>query len=171
MLTRCGVGGCHGWGGSSNGVGRKGREKWSPKGRAPPPEISRFFSLSRHSFHSFLPLLLLLSWNFGGVRSAGALKCARMEFSGCRVKPRRPQSRRGFTPQPESPNVHIYLRVPSFNNTTKIPREDPQRGKKRTNFAAGEGKNRATFWAVQGRAVPGRAVPGRAVLGREGHRT
>ena len=31
------------------------------------PEISRFFSLSHHSFHSFLPLLLVLSWNFGGV--------------------------------------------------------------------------------------------------------
>ena len=28
---------------------------------------------------------------------AGTLKCARLEFSGCRVKPRRPRSRRGFT--------------------------------------------------------------------------
>ena len=37
---------------------------------------------------------------------AGALKCARLEFSGCRVKPRRPQRSRGFTQQSESPNVH-----------------------------------------------------------------
>ena len=59
-----------------------------------------------------------------------------------------------------------------------------QRGKKRTNFAAGEGQKRAKFWAVPGRAVPGegrsregrspgrggpgRAVPGRAVPGRAG---
>ena len=30
----------------------------------------------------------------------GALKCARFEFSGCRLKPRRPRSRRGFTRSP-----------------------------------------------------------------------
>ena len=36
---------------------------------------------------------------------------------------------------------------PGTSNTTKIPREDNQRGKKRTNFAAGEGKKRAKFWA------------------------
>ena len=36
---------------------------------------------------------------------------------------------------------------PGASNTTKIPREDPQRGKKRTNFPAGEGKKSAKFWA------------------------
>ena len=66
-----------------------------------------------------------------------------------------------------------HLRVPAIKkNTTKIQREDTQRGKKRTNFAVGEGKNeilggpgegRSRGRAVQGRAVPGRAVPGRAV--------
>ena len=60
-----------------------------------------------------------------------------------------------------------HLRVPVFKNTTKIQREDIQRGKKRTNFAAGEGKKRAKFWAVP-EAVPGRAVPGRAVPGKGG---
>ena len=34
---------------------------------------------------------------------------------------------------------------PGALNTTKIPREDPQRGKKRTNFAAGEGKKARNF--------------------------
>ena len=58
-----------------------GSEGWEPK-------ISRFFSFSRHNFHSSLPLLGVLSWNFGGVRSAGVLKCAHLEFSGCCVKPR-----------------------------------------------------------------------------------
>ena len=36
---------------------------------------------------SFFPLLGVLSWNFGGVFET--LKCARLEFSGCRFKPRR----------------------------------------------------------------------------------
>ena len=48
-----------------------GLEGWGPKGGAPQgegPKISRFFfSLSRHSFHSFLPSLGVFSWNFGGV--------------------------------------------------------------------------------------------------------
>ena len=30
-------------------------------------KVSRFFSLSRHNFHSFVPLLGVFSWNFGGV--------------------------------------------------------------------------------------------------------
>ena len=30
----------------------------------------------------------VFSWKFGGVWSAGTLKCARLEFSGCRVTPR-----------------------------------------------------------------------------------
>ena len=34
---------------------------------------------------------------------------------------------------------------PGASNTTKIPREDPQRGKKRMNFAAGEGKKARNF--------------------------
>ena len=65
---------------------------------------------------------------------------------------------------------------PGASNTTKIQREDTQRGKKRTNFAAGEGKKERHFgrsrkgrsWgrAVPRRAVPGRAVPRRAVPGR-----
>ena len=45
-------------------------------------------------------------------------------LSGCRLKPRR---------------------RPGASNTTKIPREDPQRGKKRTNFAAGQGKKERNF--------------------------
>ena len=35
-----------------------------------------------------------------------------------------------------------HLRVPAFKNTTKIPREESQRGKKRTNFVAGEEKKK-----------------------------
>ena len=52
-----------------------------------PPEIS-FFLLSLWGG------LLVEFWWF---LNAGTLKCARLEFSGCRVKPRQPQSRQGFT--------------------------------------------------------------------------
>ena len=33
-----------------------------------------------------------------------------------------------------------HFRVPAFKNTTKIPREDPQRERKRAKMGAGEGK-------------------------------
>ena len=48
---------------------------------SPPPDSPKFrvFFPSPATFPFF-------HWNFGGVRSAGALKCARLEFSGCRVR-------------------------------------------------------------------------------------
>ena len=55
---------------------------------------------------------------------------------------------------------------PGASNTTKIQREDTQKGKKRTNFAAGEGKKRAKFWAVQGKGGPGEGRSKRAVQGK-----
>ena len=59
-----------------------------------PPKFALFFSLS----------LGVFSWNFGGVFEAPEpLNCSRL---GCRVKPRRPRNRRGFTRQSE-PNGHI----------------------------------------------------------------
>ena len=39
-------------------------------------------------FRSFSLSLGVFLWNFGGVLKAGALKCALLEFSDCRVKPR-----------------------------------------------------------------------------------
>ena len=104
--------------GGSKGGGSKGG---SPKGGAPKgsgskggarrvggPKFRAFFPLSRHHCHSFLPslggLIVEFWWCF---EAPEPLKSARLEFLGCRVKPRRPQSRRGFTRQPESPNVYI----------------------------------------------------------------
>ena len=55
-----------------------------PRPSPGPPKISLFFSLSRLKIRSFLPSLGVLSWTFD--------KCARLEFSGCRVKPRRPEA-------------------------------------------------------------------------------
>ena len=51
------------WGPEGWGLEGWGPEGWEPEG----PKISRFFSLSRHEIHSFLPSLGVFSWNFGGV--------------------------------------------------------------------------------------------------------
>ena len=55
-----------------SGAPKGGAEGGAPKGGAPKggggPKISGFFfPFSRHNFHSSLPLLGVLSWNFGGV--------------------------------------------------------------------------------------------------------
>ena len=67
-----------------------------------------------------------------------------------------------------------HLSVPVFKNTTKIQRENPQRGKKRTNFLAGREKKERNFGRSRGRAVQGKGGPGegrsrgRAVQGKGG---
>ena len=48
--------------------------------------------------------------------------------------------------------------VPTDQNTTKIPREDPQREKKSMKIVAGKGTKRAKFWAVWRRPVRWRTV-------------
>ena len=59
-----------------------------------PPPFSLFFSLSGGSSRGILVVFL----------KAGTLKCARLEFSGCRVKPRRPKGHPPSGPHPSSPN-------------------------------------------------------------------
>ena len=82
--ARKGGGRSEGWCGAPKGGG--GAPKWETL------MISCFFALSHHYFHS-VPLLGVVSWNFGGVLKVGTLKCARLEFSCYRVKPRRPGCR------------------------------------------------------------------------------
>ena len=48
--------------------------------------------------------------------------------------------------QPEN-SKRAHFRAPALQNTIKIPRDNPQREKKRMNFAAGMGRKRAKFWA------------------------
>ena len=55
------------------------------------PKFRSFSSLFRHRFALFVSLWGVFSWNFGGVLKRLGLKCARLEFSGCCVKPRRLQ--------------------------------------------------------------------------------
>ena len=68
------------------------------------------------------------------------------------VKPRRPQSRRGFTRQPEN-SKRAHFRALAFKNTTKIQRKDPQESEERMKIVAGEGKKRAKFWAVRRKGI------------------
>ena len=82
-----------------------GPEGWGPEGWGAQNFV--FFSVSRHHFRSFVSHCVSSRGFLVVFGSAGAVKCSRLEFSGCRVKPRRPRSRRGFTRQPESPNVHV----------------------------------------------------------------
>ena len=82
-----------------------------PPDRPPPdrPKFRSFFSLLPPQFFSFFPLF----WSFRCILvflKAGALKCAHLEFSGCRVKPQRPYQTGppGLAhDNPRTPNVHI----------------------------------------------------------------
>ena len=89
---------------------------------------------------------------------------ARLEFSGCRVKPRRPRSRQGFIRQPvhfacdslRTPNVQI---VPTFENTTKIQREDSQRKTKRAKMEAGKKPQKERNFGRSGGGVQRKGEP------------
>ena len=91
-------------GGAPKGGGSKGG---GPKGGG--PKISRFYFPVRRKIRSFLPSLGVFSWNFGGVRSAGAQMCTLGVLGLSCGSPGGPVwwGRRGFTRQSESPNVHI----------------------------------------------------------------
>ena len=114
-----------------------GPEGWGPERWG--KNFALFFSLSpQNSFFSSLSGGLLVE--FWWCLKRRALKCARWEFSGCRV--RAPVARSGgagFTRQPKSPNVHISGFRPSKTPTKfhELWRE--------------KGKKRAKFWAVQRR--------------------
>ena len=99
-----------------------------------PPPFSLFFCLSG--------CLLVEFW---WCLKAGTLKCPRLEFSGCRVKPRRPQSSWGFTRLPEN-SKRAHWRVPGASNTTKIPREDTRERQKERKWGQ-EREKSAKIWA------------------------
>ena len=198
--------GFEGWGARKVGGPTEkkwGREGWGPEGWGAegwgaqnfalfspvPPQNSFFSSLSGGLSRGILVVFEVAGRSNVHVWSSRAVVC----------EPRRPSlvGPPGFHTTVREPK-RAHLRVPVFKNTTKIQREDTQRGKKRTNFAAGEGKKKERNFgrsrgrgpreggpgkggpgkAVPGRAVKGRAVPGRAVPegrsreGRsQGHRT
>ena len=88
-------------------------------------------------------------------------QCARLEFSGCRVKPRRPGlvGPPGFHTTTREPK-RAHLSVPVFKNTTKIQREDP-RERRNNEISGGREKKERNFGRPRGRAVRRRRVRGR----------
>ena len=94
-------------GGATKGGATKGGAAEGGATKGGEPKISSFFPCPAAKFVLFFPLWGSSRGFLVVFGSAGAVKCSRLEFSGCRVKPRRPRSRRGFTRQPESPNLHI----------------------------------------------------------------
>ena len=106
------------WFGWWSGSGLQTQKHEAPKGGAPQvgpvkrtpqvgPEHSRFFfPLPPHVSFS-LPSLEGLLEEYWWCFCAGTIKCARLEFSGCRVKPRRPQS---STLRLHSLRAHILAR-------------------------------------------------------------
>ena len=154
-------------GGAPRGGGRRrvGPQRVGPR-RVGGPKFRAFFSLSRHNFLSFFSLLGVFSWNFGGVfeAQAGALKCARLEFSGCRV--RAPAGRSGGAAgvPHDSPRAQTCtFQGPGLQKHQQNSTKGPQERERRMKIVAGGGKKRAKFWAVRRRAVRRRAVRRNAV--------
>ena len=167
--------GPEGWGPQprKSGGPKGGSQKWEPEGwgfegwraawmgpllKPQLSKISRFFSISRYSFHSFL-----FSWgSFRAIlvvclKRRGAQMCTFGSSLVVVCERRRP----GLVGPPGFHSDSPRAQTCSFEglglqNTTKIQREDTQRGKKRTNFAAGEGKKERNFWAVQGKGGLGK---------------
>ena len=88
----------------------------APHGPPSPRTAQNFalFSLSRHIFLSFFPLLGVFSWNFGGVFEGRDPQMCTFGLSGCRVEPRRlwaPTLRgptlRGPTHSPPTPTHNL----------------------------------------------------------------
>ena len=152
-------------GGGAKGGGPKGvgptQKKWGPEGWGPEGwghegvgarNFALFFPLPPHNsfFSSVSGGLLVEFW--WCLKRRGAQMCTfGVLWLSCEAPPKR-----------------VHFRVPSFKNTTKIPREDPQRGKKRTNFAAGEGKKKERNFGGpgEGRSWEGRSREGRSREGR-----
>ena len=137
---------------------RPSRDRPSPG----PPKISFFFSLSRRKIRSFLPSLGVFSLNFGGGFEfqdpqmctfwLNTITITKIEG---RALPRTASGPPGLHTTTRELQTCIYEGL-GLQNTTKIQREDTQRGKKRTNFAAGEGKKERNF----GRSREGRSWKG-----------
>ena len=117
------------------------------------PKFRAFFSLSRHKFRSFLLSGGLLVEFWWCLKRRGAQMCT---FGVLRLSCEAPAApgAAGVSHDNQRAQTCTFERPGASKNTTKIQREDTQRGKKRTKFVAGEGKKRAKFWAVQGKDGP-----------------
>ena len=100
------------------------------------------FSLSRHIFHSFFPLLGVFSWNFGGVFEDRGPQMSTFGLSGCRVKPRRLWGRRA--PHDTRELQTCTFQGPSLqkNKQPKFNKKTPRERDKKNDMGAGEEKQK-----------------------------
>ena len=127
---------------------------WGPKGGGG-PKFRAFFHSPAPSYALFVSLWVSARGILVVFSKAGTIKRARLEFSGCRVKLRRPRSRQGFfTTAREPKSAHLKgpgLRKHHQNST----RRQPEREKK-NEMGEGEGKIERDF----GRSGGGRSGAG-----------
>ena len=146
------------------------REGWGPEGwgfeqqqqrRVGAQNFALFFPCPAAKFVLFSLSGGLLVEFWWCLKRRGAQMCTFGVLGAVVCEPRRPGlvGPPGFHTTAREPK-RAHLSAPVSKNTTKIQREDTHRGKKRTNFAAGEGKKRAKFWEVQGKGGPGKGGPG-----------
>ena len=141
---------------------RWGLAGWGPEGQDPNtqwwgPEISVFphfrFFLVLGNLHVSFFSLFLFSWIFGGVLVGRDLKCAVVALRLSCESPWRPAGRQGLSHNPRAKTS--TFEGPSRPNTTKIPREDPHRERKKgTKMGAGE-ENKARKFGRSGPAERG----------------
>ena len=110
--------------------------------------------------------LLSLSWGpcveFWWCLKRRALKCARLEFSGCRV--RAPPARSGGAAgvSHDSPRAQMCTSgFRRFKNPTKIQRKDPQERERRMKIVAGGEKKKSEILGGPAEGSGGGAVRGR----------
>ena len=115
-----------------------------PPPSAGPPKISLFFFPLPSPFSLFVSLTVCLLVDFGDFCADRDAQMCTFGVFGFSCEVQGPRSRRSFTWQSERPNVLISGFL-AFKNTTKIPRKDSQRGKKRTKMGVGEGKKKRNF--------------------------
>ena len=78
--------------------------------------------------------------------------------TGRHVEHRRLVGPPGFHTTAREPK-RAHFRVPALRNTTKIPREDPQRGKKRTKMGSGRGKKKREISGGPAEGCPAEGCP------------
>ena len=109
---------------------------WTPPDRLPPdrPKFRSFFSLSRHSFLFFFPSLLVFFVKFLVVFEAPGPSNVLFRALGlsCETPAAPPDRAAGARTRQSENSKRAHLRAPALQNTTKIPREDPQRDTMRT---------------------------------------
>ena len=119
----------------------------------------RVFSLSRNHFALFVSLSGCLLVEFWWCLKRRGLKCARLELSGCRVKPRRSQRPLGFHTTAREPK-RAHFMVPALQTPPKFHEKTHPERHKKNEMEAERGKQKSEM--LGGPAEGGPAQGGRS---------